>query len=525
MSVADELAAELGEKPNGKPRSVSAPRRDFGESVFMLANSVPTTQILDRFGVSHDSEKFCDCPSCGEPKAKLCDGGGTKCLHNRCSDAGPAGKPGFRTNVDIVAEREHVEPAEAARVICGWFGIEVPRAKSNGSAHEPPPDDFGPVDYDEAGSSAEPPEPSEKPTEAEPLRGLTHLARVATLGRARILELAARPPDYVWQDIAIAGTIVLIAGPPAEGKTTLLFLVVAGRLNTADPVVLLGRRLTPAPAGRWLVLIEGEHSESSTARKLLRSAALLGVDDRAMDRVIIIARKAVRLGSPEWADVVRLVAAGLVSDIAIDTVARVAPADADNEREQVAIFDAVAQAIEAAPDTGPKPIVWAVAHTRKATTGGLADVSGSAQRTGQADSVLMLAGEKVGGRTVSTTVTFAKLREDPDEYPLPVTFSIGAGTDGEPAITVFAAGIEDERPLEERIVEQLRLGPKTKSTLSTRLTRSFKDIDAAITTLFEAHQITTTTTKIRGKDCKAFMLRSDARRPDEWSGSFEERDQ
>jgi len=520
MSAADALHAELGLVPKKATRRTNG---HTGESAFDLANRVSMTAILDRYGVAHDGENFADCPGCAEPKAKLC-GGGVKCLHNRCSDAGPPGKAGFRTPVDIVAERERVEPLEAAKLICGWYNIELPKSRERDRTPEPPPDDFGPTDYDDAGvPDNETPGPTEKPTAAEPLRGLPHLARVATLGRARILELAAKPTEYVWQDIAVAGTIVLVAGPPAEGKTTLLFLIVAARLNTGQPVLLLGRRLTPAPPLQWLVLIEGEHSDSSTSRKLTKSLRLMAVTDDALDRVIIIARKAVRLGSPEWADVVRLVAAGLVSDIAIDTVARVAPADADSEREQVAIFDAVAQAIEAAPDTAPKPIVWAVAHTRKATTGGLADVSGSAQRAGQADTVLMLSGEKVGGRTVSTTVTFQKLREDPDDYPLPVTFSIAPGADGGPAITTFATGVEDDRPLEERIVEQLTLGPKTKSTLSTRLSRSFKDIDDAIGVLFEAHKITTTTTKVRGKDCKAFKLRSDAKHSDEWSGSFDER--
>ena len=121
---------------------------------------------------------------------------------------------------------------------------------------------------------------------------------------------------------------------------------------------LLGRQVEPAPVGAWVVLIEGEHSESSAARKLLRSVRLLRLDERALDRVILIARKAVRLGSPEWADVVRLIAAGLVSDIALDTVARVAPSDSDSEREQTAIFDLVAQAIDAAPSEATRPTAW-----------------------------------------------------------------------------------------------------------------------------------------------------------------------
>lgn len=387
--------------------------------------------------------------------------------------------------------------------------------QKNGSKQGPPPDDY--VHSDEDAPSAVAKLPKERPTADDPLRGLQHLSVVALLGREKLLELAARPVDYIFQDIAVAGTIILIAGPPAEGKTTLLFLILAGRLNVGDPIQLLGRRLDPAPKGKWVVVIEGEHSEASTSRKLVKSLRLLGLDDAALDRVIVVARKAVRLGSPEWADIGHLVAAGLVSDIALDTVARVAPADADNERDQVAIFDAVARTIDLAPTDADKPTVWAVAHTRKNnTSGGLEDVSGSAQRTGQADSVLLIKGEKVEGRTVSTKVTFGKLREDPDEYPMPVTFSIRDG-----AVHVSdAAEVPDDRPLETRIVEVLHRGPKSQNGLSHELKRSYQDLNEPIKNLFSARTITTDYIKIRGKDTKVLKLRTDgagaAPKRDEW---------
>jgi hypothetical protein len=320
------------------------------------------------------------------------------------------------------------------------------------------------------------------------------------------------PVVYLWQDIAVAGTIVLIAGPPAEGKTTLLFLILAARMNTGAAVSLLGRCIESAPAGQWLVIIEGEHSDASTARKLVKSLRLLGLDDSGLDRCIIVARKAVRLHSPEWIDVQKLVAAGLVSDIAVDTVARVAPADANDERDQVGIFDELAKTIELAPDDAPKPTAWLVAHTRKnGTSGGLEDVSGSAQRTGQADSVLLIKGEKVGGRTVSTMVTFAKLREDPDEYPMPVTFSIEKTDDGEPRLSVTDTGTtaeKDSRPLETRITDALGTGPKTKNALAKLLGRSWKDVDAAISNLFQSKAICTGTPQhVKGRDCPTFELR------------------
>jgi hypothetical protein len=348
------------------------------------------------------------------------------------------------------------------------------------------------------------PEPVEQPTADEPLRGLEHLAPLATFGRDRLLSLAAEPVSYVWQNIAVASTIVLIAGPRSEGKTTLLFLVALARANAGESIPLLGYQVEPAPAGQYIVLIEGEHGAPSAARKLVRTMRILGVDDSALDRVIVVARKAVTLGSPAWRDVVRMVQAGIVSDIAIDTLARVAPGNADSEQEQVALFDTVAQAIDAAPSESTKPTVWAVAHTRKTMTGGLDDVSGSTQRTGQADTVLMIKGEKVGGQTVSTKVTFEKLREEPEQYPAPVSYSIK----GE-RLEYESDSADAALPLEDRILSLLRVSPRTKRALRDKLGRSDKDMEEAISHLFASRQIESTTIKVRGVDRKAFTVRSD----------------
>ena len=354
------------------------------------------------------------------------------------------------------------------------------------------------------------------PTADDPLRGLTHLGAVAIIGRARLHALAASRVTYAWQDYAVAGTIVLLASGPSEGKTTLLFLILVARasLGRGDRPAnawLLEREVHRAPQGRYLVLIEGEHSESSAARKLLGSAAMLEIDEGALDRIIMIARKAVRLGSPEWRDVVRLIAAGLVSDLAIDTVARVAPGEADDERSQVAIFDEVTRAIEMAPAGQERPTVWACAHTRKNGGGDtLADVSGSTQRTGQADSVLLLRGCKVDGRTVATRVVAAKLREEPDEYPAPVTYSIERDEVGHRHIRVLGdegeGGANDGRPLEDRILDELRAEPRTKTALRERLRRSSDDIEAALSTLFAARRIRTVDTVVGGRSRRAFSL-------------------
>jgi hypothetical protein len=205
--------------------------------------------------------------------------------------------------------------------------------------------------------------------------------------------------------------IVVVAGAPGGGKTTLLFLILAVRLHFGEPQNLLGLSLQPAPERKWIVLIEAEHGEGSTARKLVKSFRVLGLDNAGLRRVIIVARKAVKLGSPEWNDVVTLIKEGVVSDVAIDTIARVAPADGNDEQEQVAVYEALSRAIEAAPDDA-KPIVWAAAHTRKGATGGLEDVSGSVQRVGQADSVLICDPRRSTGESYpreSSSKSFARI--------------------------------------------------------------------------------------------------------------------
>lgn len=355
------------------------------------------------------------------------------------------------------------------------------------------------------------------PTVDDPLRGLTHLAKVALMGRDRILEIASIPASYVWQDIVVASTIAVISGGVGAGKTTLLFLCLAARMNTGEPVSVLGRVMTPAPAGKLVVLIEGEHGEGSAARKLVESCALLRIDDAALDRIIIVARKSVLIGSPEWLDVKRLVAAGLVSDIALDTIARVAPGDANDEAQQVAIFARVAEVIEAAPTEKDKPTVWINAHNRKGGSGGLDSVSGSAQRTGQADTVLMLSAEREDGRVTSTTVIFDKLREPPDDYPKPVTFRImGAGAERQLVTDAPEATADDDRPLGEQILSQLPIGAKkTRNALATALGKNPTSLDTDIGNLLSTGQIQKTTVSVNKRPHPGFARRNDAPRSNE----------
>jgi AAA domain len=199
--------------------------------------------------------------------------------------------------------------------------------------------------------------PTPQPSADDPLRGLEHLSKVALFGRDKILEAASKLPIYIWDDVTEAGTINLLAAAPGGGKTTLLFLLIAARLNTGAAVTVLDRTVTPAPLGKYVVVIEAEHQEGSASRMLVKALGLLGIDDEALHRVVLVARQAVRVGSPEWEDVERMIAVGIVSDVVLDTLARVAPSDANNEQEQVQVFERIAQAIGLAPKNDAPPTV------------------------------------------------------------------------------------------------------------------------------------------------------------------------
>jgi hypothetical protein len=373
-----------------------------------------------------------------------------------------------------------------------------------------PPEDF----FNEGPELVPPPMTNGKaiatpkaPTADDPLRGLEHLSKVAVVGRDRIVELADRPIVWLWENIATAGLTVLLAAGPGSGKTTLLFLLIAARLNMGEPVKVLGCEVAPAPPGKWIVVIENEHSDESSARILRKSLRLLELAEDALDRVILVARGSVKIGGPAWGDVERLIAAGLVSDVILDTLARCAPKDDDSNDEgaQVAVFDRIAQSIELAPSADARPTFWVAAHLRKCEgVPTLNDVSGSTQRAGQADVVLLMGAHRTGQRVTSVTCAFGKVREkDAEDWPPPVEYSVRKS-----GVVLTDAPAEDDRPLEERILDRLKLGPETKSALKRKLGRSDEDVEAAITTLFGEHRISSTTVTIRGVERKAFCLRA-----------------
>ncbi len=349
-----------------------------------------------------------------------------------------------------------------------------------------------------------------RPTATDPLRGLRVLPKLAVIGRERLVELAHEAVVYTWLGIAMAGIIIAIAGAPGEGKTTLLFLVVVARANVGNAVAVLGLPVTPAPTGRYVVLVEAEHGPASAARKLVKSCEALRLDFACLDRVILLARRDVRLGTPAWEEVERMIAAGIVSDVFVDSLARFGRPDSksNDEDEQALIFSAVANAIESSP--APQPTFWIIAHGRKGSTGTSEDVSGSQQRGAQVDSLLFVRADRDSktGQVISSKVTFPKLREEPDEWPGVREFSVCRDDQG--CWTVIDGKRDDEvdaEPAVDRLARYLaKRGPTSKTVARAELGMNSKTFEGALTQLFQARRIRTSTAKVRGKDVKYFAV-------------------
>lgn len=283
---------------------------------------------------------------------------------------------------------------------------------------------------DVAGSPA-----AEGPSSSEPLRGCVELARFALTRFEDIVSEAERPVDWVWSGCAARSNVVMLCGPPGGGKTTLLFLLLAALASTR-PVELLGRAVAPMSRGRVIVLVEGEQGQSSTARKLLASCHALGIrseetlrdPETGVTRIVILARKSVLVGDERWKEIVRMVAAGVVGHVALDTLARVAPGDSNDEKEQTRIFDQVCQAIESAPTEESRPTVWVLTHSNKKDPSyTVNDVSGSAARAGQADSVALVYPNMEDGCIKSVSLYWPKVRDADDPLPA-VTYTMAKRT-------------------------------------------------------------------------------------------------
>jgi hypothetical protein len=103
--------------------------------------------------------------------------------------------------------------------------------------------------------------------------------------------------------------------------------------------------------------------------------------------------------------------------------------------------------------------------------------------------VVVDAKRDVGGRVLASTLTVVKIRDDVEDHPAPVEYTIGRDLTGVPTLSANVMA-EDRRPLETRILEALeRDGPLTRNDLALKVGRSKADIQPAVDCLFAAGRL------------------------------------
>jgi hypothetical protein len=356
---------------------------------------------------------------------------------------------------------------------------------------------------------------------ADPLWDFPLLKAQALVGATAIEAVAVRPVVYLWEGIVTPGNTIILGGPPGDGKTTALMLMVAARRNVSDaPTSIFGRAMKPAPHDKWLVVIEDEQSDSLTSRQLVRSCKLLGLPTGpggTLERVIVLARREVTLGSPQWLEVCELTKRGAVDSIWIDSLTRFqAGGDSNDADDQAAVFACLQATIESAPGDA-KPTIWILAHTRKPKHARdkltLSDLAGSVQRAAQIDVAIILQAERDESENVtSSTVTFPKVRDRGDE-PIPACTLIIECVDGERTLmwktgaAVKASTAEGaQRSTPDSIYELLRSGGElTENAIAKALHMGKRTVAAAIGVLLRDKRIRKREAVVKGKNQIVFV--------------------
>lgn len=339
----------------------------------------------------------------------------------------------------------------------------------------------------------------------------------ALVGFDEIDDVASEAIEWAWEGIYAVDHGIECAGASYSGKTTLGFLLAAAHAHVGEPVEVLGRRVTPVPEGKSVVIVEEENSQRSCRDKLIASCEMLGIEPRAaLDRIVLIARCGMQVGDPQWRALLALAAADRIGFTLIDSRARVFNGGSANAEEDQCTRD-VLQLMN--HSGGP---VFIVSHTRKPSgmrSGGarrlaLEDVSGSHQRAAWADVVLLVSAERdEADRVLSSTVRVGKLRDAVDDHPEPVTFSIAKDQQGRWRCAVNASAREADQPVHERVFELLRReGEKTKTELRTALSTSGATIERALSVLFKERRVRKREALASGKRVSKFAARIEAAR-------------
>lgn len=135
------MYAAAGKRPT--QASNVSPLTPSKDSPFGRANSIPASEVAQWLGIINNQGDAV-CPGCSNTKGVSLLSGGLKCFHNTCAQKGVPGKPGFRTNVDLVMEARGLSNIEAVKVLGDRFGFDgsvgppEPTRESQGQAQTPP---------------------------------------------------------------------------------------------------------------------------------------------------------------------------------------------------------------------------------------------------------------------------------------------------------------------------------------------------------------------------------------------------
>jgi hypothetical protein len=299
LTLLAKLEKEFGEEPKQvaapKQQSSGGPVTAPGEGLYSRANSVDTIALLDLLGIGHHphgSDEHAICPGCGEDGALVCENGGLKCLHDRCSLAGPPKNKGFRAPLDIVAQVKQCSPKEAALWICERFGLERPAPPRQQPAPKPQQQPKRQTAPARDPQEREPGDDSEEIAKS-PKKSAVELYGVATM-RSMYLEVLKRSekgPERGFTtgvrelDIILGGlrrgNVTLLAAQTSWGKssfgvmTTLSNAGTEGRplvVSTEDQQLMYARRMVSRECRINSIRLRDNKLDMDDLRKLTTAA-------------------------------------------------------------------------------------------------------------------------------------------------------------------------------------------------------------------------------------------------------------
>ncbi len=208
----------------GRGSSNGQRRRQDDHDAFQRAKAVDTGRVVDALGLDRpNSHKphLVTCPGCGaDSGCEIQERGGLLCYHDSCSGKG---RNGWRSNVDLVAEVQSLEPVEAVNWLAERFefkGIEPPDADA-----EP---DEGTPEAQTAEVSAPP-----KRAESTPTTPAGIVAQWQAVGPLVRIPTGIKHLDQKCRGGLPIPWRVMIVGAPSAGKTAAGMVVADYMARTA----------------------------------------------------------------------------------------------------------------------------------------------------------------------------------------------------------------------------------------------------------------------------------------------------